>query len=445
VSRFRIGGLVGCSALVLIVLTGTSSPRPLELTAPQVTARLGITATDAGAALVRLNPVTLKRVGRPLDLRGFAGVWAFAPDNRRLALSVRVRSEAYTETLRFYTVAKPRRSGPGVALGGTAAALWWPRADRILAYVNECCNDPNGMSVVLTIDTEGRRVLSRTPIDGSVLQVDVSRDSVVLLVSPRNRIGPSRLELFDADGVHRSAKLDDIPAGYTFFSDEQVETPGTRLIPGLAIDATGNQAFVVATGGLVAQIDLGSLAVSYRRPVEPRYALHRFARWLTPAAEAKGQTGPALSARWLGGGFLAVSGTAEFATVVGDNLRISSQPLGLKIVDVRDWGAYLLDPRADSFAVANGLLLATGYSWSGEPQKESGMGLAAYGADWGRRFQLLPAKPVWIGFVYRGRAYVSVVGQTALRIVDLASGLTVGTRRPEAPWPLLDDSVRLFG
>jgi hypothetical protein len=443
VQRLRIGGLVGCSALVLVALTATSSPRPLELTAPQVTARLGITPTAAGAALVRLNPVTLKRVGRPLVLRGFPGVWAFAPDNRRLAVGVRIRDGAYTETLRFYAAAKPRRSGPGVALGGTAAALWWPRADRLLALVNECCDDPNGASAVLTIDPEARRVLSRTPIDGSVLQAERSRDSLVLLVSPKNRVGPSRLELFDADG-RRSAKLDEIPAGYTPYTDEQAPRPGTRLIPGLAVDATGNHAFVVSTGGLVADIDLGSLAVSYHRSVEPRSVLDRFANWLAPVAEAKGQTGPALSARWLGGGFLAVSGTAEFATSVDGNLHISSQPLGLQIVDVRDWRAYMLEPGADSFGVADGLLLATGSSWNGEPGSQSGMGLAAYGSDWTRRFQVLPAKVAWIGFVYRGRAYVSVSGQTALTIIDLASGRTVGTRRDDAPWPLLDDSVRFF-
>jgi hypothetical protein len=444
VRRLRIGGLVACSALALVVLTAAPrAPRPLELSAPQVVARLGITGTDAGTALVRLNPVTLKRSGRPLDLRGFAGVWAFAPDNRRLAVGVRVRAEAFTETLRFYTVAKPRRSGPGVALGGVAAALWWPRADRILAYVNECCDDPNGTSVILAIDPAARRVLSRTPIDGSVLAVDRSRDSLVLLVSPRGRIGPSRLELFAADGTRRVANLDGIAGGYTPLGED--ETPGTRLIPALAIDATGNRAFVVSSGGLVADIDLGSLAVSYHRTAEPRSSLHRLASWLTPAAEAKGQTGPALSGRWLGGGFLAVAGTGEAATVVGGNLRISSQPLGLQIVDVHDWRAYMLDPGADSFAVGDGLLLATGSSWNGElGQGQSGMGIAAYGPDWARRFQILPAKAAWIAFVYRGRAYVSVDGQTALRIVDLASSRTVGSRRGDAPWPLLDDSVRLF-
>jgi hypothetical protein len=35
---------------------------------------------------------------------------------------------------------------------------------------------------------------------------------------------------------------------------------------------------------------------------------------------------------------------------------------------------------------------------------------------------------------------VSVSGQSALNIVDLASGRIVGTRRADAPWPLLGES-----
>jgi hypothetical protein len=444
VSRFRIGGLVGCSALALVVLSSSPAPRPLELAAPATTARLGVVTTSTSASLVRLNPSSLERVGRPLRLRGFPGVWAFSPDNRRLAAGVRVRTDALTETLGFYTVAGPRRSGTGVALGGTAVALWWPRPDRILAYVNECCDDPNGAASVVTIDAEARRVVSRAPLEGSVLQVARSRDSFVLLVAATNRIGPSRLELFDGDGGRHTVKLGELAAGYTWPAESGADPVGTRLIPGLAVDGSGNRAFVVAPAGLIAEVNLGSLVVSYHRWAEEGSAVRRFAGWLTPAAEAKGSNGPALRARWLEGGFLAVSGTTETATTGGGNVKISSEPLGLRIIDTRDWSQSVLDRGADSFAVADGLLLLSGSSWSSEPQSQSGMGLAAYGADRTRRFQLQPGIPAWIGFVYRGRAYVSVANQSALRIVDLASGRLVGTRRSEAPWPLLDDSVSLF-
>jgi hypothetical protein len=445
VSRFRIGGLLGCAALAVVVLASGPAPRPLELSAPTATARLGIAAVDRGTALVRLNPVSLKRVGRPLNLKGYAGAWAFASDNRRLALGVRVRADASTDTLRFYSVVRPQPLAAGVPLGGAAAALWWPRPDRILAYVNECCDDPNGAPVVLTIDAVARRVVTRTPLDGSVLQIVRSADSLVLLVAATNGIGPSRLELFDAGGVRRTVELDELPGGYARPVESTSGPVGTRLIPGLAIDTAGKRAFVVSPDGLIAEVNLESRAVLYHHWLEAKSAADRFASWMTPSAEAKGQNGPVLRARWLDGGFLAVAGTGETATYVGGNLHISSQPLGLRIVDVSDWSASMLDPGADSFAVADGLLLVAGSSWSTDPQSQSGMGLAAYGPDRARRFQFLPEKPAWIGFVYRGRAYVSVANQSALRVLDLASGRVVGTRRNEAPWPLLDDSLRLFG
>jgi hypothetical protein len=443
--RFRIGGLAGCAVLALAVLSAGPSPRPLELNAPPETARLGIVANSVSTSLVRVDATSLNRAGRGVNLRGLAGVWSFAPDSRLVAVAVRPTPNAVRETLRFYTVAGLKRSGRAVALGGAAAALAWLRPDRMLAYVNECCPDPNGSSSVLAIDTSARRVVARTPLEGSVLQVASGPRALVLLVGQRNGIGPSRLEIFDADGARRTAALSEIAAGVKWPDDPSGMPIGTRRVPGLAIDLTGNRAFVVAPDGLVATVDLASLAVSYHQWIEQKSALDRFAGWMTPAAEAKGTNGPAITAGWLGDGFLAVAGTDETAVLRGDNLQLSSHPLGLRIVDVRDWSASVLDAGADAFDVGDGVLLARGSSWSSDPQSESGMGIAAYGADRARRFQFLPGQAVWIGFVYRGRAYVSLSDQSSLEIVDLSTGQTVGTRRSSAPWPLLNDTAQFSG
>jgi hypothetical protein len=441
----RIGGLASFALVGLLALASEPPPRPLELAAPSAAVQLGIVATRSTTSLVRLTPVSLKRSGRALDLKGSAGVWAFAPDRCRVAIGVRVRSQDSQETLRFYSVAGPRRAGRGVPLGGSVTALAWLRQDRILAYVNECCPNPNGAPSVLAIDAGARRVVARTPIEGSVLQSARTPDSLVLLVGPTNRIGPSRLEIFDADGARRSAQLDDIVAGSTWPDEEGGAPVGTRLIPGLAIDASSRRAFVVSPSGLVAEVDLRSLVASYHRWTEHASTLDRFAGWLTPTAEAKGINGPALTARWLGAGLIAVTGTGETAALENGNLHVSSRPLGLRIVDVRDSTARMLDAGADMFAVSDGVLLARGAAWDSELRSESGMGLVAYGTDRTRRFQVFPGRPVWIGFVYRGRAYVSLGGRTAFRIVDLASGRLAGTRSGEAPWPLLDDFERPFG
>jgi hypothetical protein len=443
VRRFRIGGLAGCAVLAVAVLSASPSPRPLELTASPETARLGIVTNSLGTSLVRVDPTSLNRVGRGVNLKGLAGAWSFAPDSRLLAVAVRPTPNAVRETLRFYTVAGLKRAGRGVPLGGAAAAVAWLRPDRLLVSVNECCADPNGSSSVVAIDTTARRVVARTLLEGSVLQVASGAGALVLLVGQRNGIGPSRLELFDADGARRTVATDEIAAGVKWPDDPSGMPIGTRRVPGLALDPTGNRAFVAAPDGLVATVDLASLVVTYHRWTEQSSALDRLARWVTPAAEAKGTNGPALTARWLGGGFLAVAGTDETAFLRGDNLQLSSHPLGLRIIDVRDWSASMLDAGADALDVDDGVLLARGSSWSSDPQSESGMGIAAYGVDRARRFHYLPGQAVWIGFVYRGRAYVSLSGQTELKIVDLSSGQAVGTRRSSAPWPLLDDTVRL--
>lgn len=443
--RLRINGFVACATLALLAFTPSQEPRPLDLGTPEQTARLGLVSDGTGTSLVRISPVSLKRSGRAFALNGFGGPWVVAPDGRLLAVGVRQRSEASHETLRFYTVAGPHRSGKGVPLGGVAAALAWTRPDRILAYVNVCCPNPEGAGTVLTIDPRARRVVARAEVDGSVLHIARGTDSLVLLVGEANRIGSSRLVVVDSEGAGRSVDLEQIHAGMTWPEQGGGAPIGTRLVPGLAVDAPGQRALVIAPDGLVAAVDLGSLAVSYHRLAAGPSPLERIAGWLTPSAEAKGVNGPALVARWLRDDLVAVAGTDESA-VQEENatLRVRAQPLGLRIVDTRDWSVRTLDMDADSFTVADGLLLATGSSWSSSPQSQSGMGVAAYGPDRNKRFQLLPGRPVWVGFVYRGRAFVSVADESSLTVVDLGSGRIVGSRRADAPWPLLGDSFGFF-
>jgi hypothetical protein len=57
-----------------------------------------------------------------------------------------------------------------------------------------------------------------------------------------------------------------------------------------------------------------------------------------------------LTARWLGKGLIALAGTRETATAQVDTYR----PTGLQIVDTRNWSVRTLDPRADTFMVADG-------------------------------------------------------------------------------------------
>jgi hypothetical protein len=130
--------------------------------------------------------------------------------------------------------------------------------------------------------------------------------------------------------------------------------------PALAVDRANDHAFVIDPDGTVATVALGSLAVSSHVPRASTSLFARFDRWLQPAAQAKGDNGPWRQAQWLGNGLLAVSGSNWRASgqmrgnVISETL--SDRPAGLEIIDTRTWHVHTLDPNADSFTVANGLL-----------------------------------------------------------------------------------------
>jgi hypothetical protein len=185
-------------------------------------------------------------------------------------------------------------------------------------------------------------------------------------------------------------------------------------VPGLAIDRDGRRAFVVAPG-LVAEVDLRTLAVSYHSLRPARSLLGRVRRWLDPEAQAKDVSGPVRSAQWLGDGRLAVTGADE------DGRRVRAA--GLALVDTRGWSARTIDPSASDVRVADGLLLAGGGT----------LGLAAYAFDGSEAFHLFAGRQAWVSQVHAGRAYVGVGGEDAVRVVDLATGREIG-RRSAPPW-----------
>jgi hypothetical protein len=130
--------------------------------------------------------------------------------------------------------------------------------------------------------------------------------------------------------------------------------------------------------------------------------------------------------------------------VSGSNLddseeQLASDPAGLELIDTRNWTAEILAPDADSFTVANRVLLVTGARWRGNVNP-TGMGLEAYGPDGTRLFALFRGHDVWVDHVAHGRAYIAVYGSKRERVVDLRSGRVVGTTTAEAPGLLLGRS-----
>jgi hypothetical protein len=290
-----------------------------------------------------------------------------------------------------------------------------------------CCSS---QAWVIRVDPLARRVVTRHLLGGTLFDAVHWHGALVALRTPATGIGRAGVVVVGPDGATHTVELDRIAAGWGGGRTNRVRGAG------VAVDQDTRRAFVVAAGGLVAEVDLATLAVSYHRPARPASLLGRLAAWLQPEAAAKGESGPVREATWLGDGLLAVTGmdyTEKFAKN-GKLLESAGRPAGVQIVDTKRWTVRTLDPGGSTVVVADGTLLVTGGSFRTTDRATTwtGMGLVAYGADGARRFQLFARQRAYVSFVSGGRAYVSV-GDAAASIVDLASGQVVGSAPRNLP------------
>ena len=394
-------GALAAGALALAPAQGSPAPQ-LPLRAPQkltVGPLLGFVwgrDPNSGVKLARIDRWTLRPTGSSSLRLPFSDAWAVAPGGRALALAVHRNPVNEPNSLKLVTLPSLRWRPGSVGLGGDVSGLAWTAPNRVEALVGKvlCC--PLPLKVVV-VNVRTKRVVRRQPVGGSVLHIARSPRGLALLIGPTNAIGPASLVVADARGV-RATELPSIRAG---------EVPGGDGIsqwrlPGLAVDGAGATAYVADPGGLVAAIDLKSLAVSEHEPQAQRSRLARLDSWMEPTAAAKGDSGRVRRAQWLGNGFLLVSGS----NLEDSEQQLASDPAGLELIDTRSWTAHVLTPAADSFTVANGMLLVTGARWRGNVNA-TGMGLEAYGPDATRLFALFPGRDVWLDLVTYGLAYVA--------------------------------------
>ena len=327
---------LGALAL-LLVLVGPGAGRSLSLSGPQQQGKglvpALITRWD-GTRLTAVDEQTLKPSGRPSAPFGLVDTWAFSQASPTLlAVATRPSENEEQAELRFVNVASRRLVKRAVGLGGSGRALMWARPDRVVAIVDICCAS---VSQLVVVDAGSRRVVSRRELDGAVSALSRGPSSLVLLMSPRQKIGPTRLDVVAADGSVRSVALDRVTAGSFWPTGEEADPIGTFRVPALAVDPVGWRAYVVQADGPAAEIDLRTLAVSYHDLESPKSLLARFGAWLTPAALAKGGNGPHRSGTWLGDGLIAVTGTDEHASrdsngtmsmSVTPSARYSTRPL----------------------------------------------------------------------------------------------------------------------
>jgi hypothetical protein len=416
-----------------LATVGLADPRQEASIAPMLKASsgplLGIVRREESsqAKLVRVDPRLLRPIGkRFVPLPGASGAWSFSPARSQLVVPIHsgLRSGRPKALLRFVEPSKLRvirtlALGPG----GVESVAWLAR-DRVLALRHE---------ELVVVDSAAGRIIARKAFDGYIVHVARSARYLVVLTASQDSIAPARLFVFDDRGNSRRVLLSEIGAGA-----HAVNEVSTHRQPGLAVDPEHGRAYVVSPEGLVADVDLNAVSVVYRTASERRSLLARLRNWLEPEAQAKASSGPRRHAQWLGNGVIGVSGVDDQAYELATGfLHMKEQGAGVKVIDTRSWTIRTFDSSADFFSSTSTELLATASLWDSLSQSFSGIGLRAYAFDGSRRFELFAGKPARVDLVFRGRAYVRIGNDRALRIVDLRRGRVVGTWGKPLPALLL--------
>lgn len=398
----------------LLLLPGLEQANaPASASVHVAAGRKPLLATSGGptSRLFLADPVSLRPVGAQSLRLGFNwGDFALSPNGSLLALS---RNDA--AELRFVHLAgRLRFAGSMRFPRGFVRLLAWPSADMLLALLDTAPRR------VLAIDPGARKVLWQRSIGGSVLEVERSRDVLVMLVAPAERIGPATIVTIGVDGSLRSVVLDRVLAGFERSAGSPDSVGETRL-PGLAVDPDGKRAYVVGEGHPVARVDLAAMSVTY----------HGGSRWL-----AKAVRGPQRQVIWLGNGRLAVVGTEwRVRTDPQGNVRQTVTPSGLFLIDAHTWATRLLQRDATTAIAVGGSLLAYDASSTSAPNAGTGSGLTVYGLDGRRRAHLFGRTPISSVEAQAGLAYVWLPDRAGrVAVVDPKSGRILAdvTRPPIA-------------
>ena len=339
---------------------------------------LAVEGTDARITLSRVDPLTLTRIGRPIMLGELHAGRAVSPDRSRVALGISAPGRTARVGVRVIDLRRWKvlaNIGAGIAV----EALWWPSARRVVCVLNR-----NGFVVA---DPVTGKVVKRVmlPVAANLsLQTHgaaVTPHGLAVLLDDRDAAGPAppTVAVASVGGTVRTVTVDRILKGHG--NDATLTAAGDRA--------------VVLGGGLAAEIDLGTLAVTYHDVAAPAAGARR------------------VNAVDVGGGVVAVSG-----------VRADGSPSGLDLLDTPAWQTRHLEDDAASIALAGGTILA----W-----REKAPGVRGYGRDGTRAFAILDDSEIKGVVVAGSTAYVQT--GTATVIVDAASGMIV--RRIEPPRPLV--------
>jgi hypothetical protein len=348
--------------------------------------------------LVPYDPVRLVPSGPAIRLGPFAHAWSISPDRSRFVAAAGWRpTKGEPAALRFVDLATGRVEGtlslPGEFRRVTATA--WVRG-RVLIAVSG-----SSSTTVYSIHPERRVKISQVEFPGVVVLGERGRNNLVLLLAPPDRIGPATIAVVDRSPRVRSVLLDRITAGTTATGVGSDRRTTVRR-PALALAPSGLRAFVFGGGGEpAASIDLRTLAI--------RYAPLRLLAAVSKQAEGSVRTAAALP-----DGRIVVTGFDYGATAA----------VGLSLVDPKDWSRRVLDPAANWFSVAGGLVFA---------RSKGGVGLRILQPS-GSAVELFRSGSVARVAVVGPRAIVTFFGKRQkAAVIELGTGRVVRRTVPANP------------
>jgi len=409
------------AALGLAVLLVVLTPPPAAGAAPLVGL---VDRVRQPGLLARLDPKTLKRTSRGVRMRGY--VWGFgtSPDGSQMAIGVsRKRFSLQIVDLRRW---RTRRVVSLAKLGGAASAVSWPRPDRLLALQGFSRDD--GRSGVAVVDPIAGRMLRRVVVPGEVRDAKRTATGLVVLSSPRGRIGRARLTIVDADGRMRTLMLTRVEAGFIppprHLKRNQIPV-SREMTPALVVDAAGERAFVVAAGRpVVDEVDLATATTTHHVVLASGPATAR---------AAKATEGMSRWAQWAGDGLLAITGQDSY---INHDQRQRVVPFGLQVVDTATWTIRKVASAPTWFATAAGTLMWSAARYDPASNKQTGGGLSTYALATGRRAHSFGNTSV-SSMIWGGRyLYAGVYRRHRTYVLDPASGRTVHVI-PSAQPPLL--------
>jgi hypothetical protein len=386
----------------------------------------GVARARGGRILARIGRRTLRARPAPqipLPTGVYGSSWDFSPSCDAVALG------GHRGQVLLVDLERGRRMGR-LTLGGRSAVsqVVWPRPDRLSGLTG-----PFKAPRVVTVSVRDGRVVGSRRIEGRPWAGEATPLGMVVLAGPGDRIGSATLLLAKPDGRMLRVPLPRIRAGFAEVDPRRLLA--RQVIPGLAVDATGGRAYVVAANEpLVAEVDLANGTVAY-------HELRGGGGTAGPApVAAKGLAyGAYRTARWVGDGTIAVAG--EVTRTGPDSRRAARRgltvtrtaPYGLRLVRTADWTATTLNPLLQSFTLTGELLIGMNSDPSALGNSD-GTGLVAYGMDGRRRFTRLRGDGrAWLRAAAWPYAYVREISPRRTLVVDLRTGRTVGetgSRRP---------------